>query len=490
MSSAVVSKATVSNLLRPNHRADRRLFAERVSYLTFLGDTIVGVCMLFLSYGLRFQTKLANLATFDEAVSLHSYLPHICFGVCLLLLLLSSHRAYTLPRILSYAEGAGIITKVCVFWLAAYFMLSFMFRIQPGISRLFCVIAGVQLMVGLLAWRMFVSKFLTRASIMERLRGRVLFIGWNDECRKITQTLSHTPGQPYSLVGVIPPTAGLPESAQGIQVIEAADIAELRQIIETQEVDLVMATDSGLPMGDLPILADVCVREMVEFKIVPSYFQVFLSGLHLESMSGAPVLGVSALPLQKLTNQVIKRFVDIIGGLVGLLLSAPVMLICGWLTKRESPGPVFYRQVRVGLGGKSFYIYKIRSMRLDSENDGKARWAQSGDDRCTRVGRFMRRWNVDEVPQFWNVLKGEMSLVGPRPERPEFIESFRESIPNYNARHRAKPGITGWAQVNGLRGNTDLTERINYDLYYIENWNVLLDFQIMAMTFVNRDNAY
>jgi exopolysaccharide biosynthesis polyprenyl glycosylphosphotransferase len=487
---AVVSSQSTSQILRPNHRAERRSFAERLSYITFLGDTVVAVLMLFLSYGLRFHTKLSSLASFDEAVNLRGYLPHICFGVVLLLVLLWNQRAYLLARILSYTDGAVVVAKVSVLWLAAYYMLSFMFKISPGISRLFCLIAAVQILVGLLSWRLLLSKFLQKESLMQRLRGRLLFIGWNEECHKIADMLNHTAGHPYELIGVVPPTTGLPESAGSMNTLSADSISELRQIIEREEIDVIMATDSGLPMSDLPTLADICVRELVELKIVPSYFQIFLSGLQLESMSGAPVLGISALPLQRQINSFFKRLVDIFGALVGLALSAPIMLLFGYLVKRESPGPMFYRQVRVGAGGKPFYIYKIRSMRLDSENDGKARWAQSGDNRCTKVGGLMRRWNVDEVPQFWNVLKGEMSLVGPRPERPEFIENFKESIPNYNARHRVKPGITGWAQVNGLRGNTDLTKRINHDLYYIENWNLLLDFQIMAMTFMNRDNAY
>jgi lipopolysaccharide/colanic/teichoic acid biosynthesis glycosyltransferase len=158
-----------------------------------------------------------------------------------------------------------------------------------------------------------------------------------------------------------------------------------------------------------------------------------------------------------------------------------------WL---ESRGAVFYRQRRTGIIGKSFDIFKIRSMKLDAEAGKGAQWCQENDPRRLRVGAFMRKYNIDEVPQFWNVLKGEMSLVGPRPERPELIQNFKHQIPHYNARHHAKPGMTGWAQINGLRGDTDLAERIKYDLWYMENWSLFLDFQIMFMTFFKRDNAY
>jgi lipopolysaccharide/colanic/teichoic acid biosynthesis glycosyltransferase len=155
----------------------------------------------------------------------------------------------------------------------------------------------------------------------------------------------------------------------------------------------------------------------------------------------------------------------------------------------ESPGAMFYRQVRVGRNGREFQIIKIRSMRLDAEVGSGARWATKDDARRLKIGAFMRRWNIDELPQFWNVLRGEMSLVGPRPERPELIVNFKETIAHYNARHHAVPGITGWAQVNGLRGNTDLSERIRYDLYYMENWSLALDFQIMLMTFFRYHGA-
>jgi lipopolysaccharide/colanic/teichoic acid biosynthesis glycosyltransferase len=158
-----------------------------------------------------------------------------------------------------------------------------------------------------------------------------------------------------------------------------------------------------------------------------------------------------------------------------------------WL---ESRGPVFYRQRRWGVNGVPFDIIKIRSMKLNAEQSSGAQWCVKDDPRRLRVGAFMRKWNIDELPQFWNVLKGEMSLVGPRPERPELIASFKHQIPHYNARHHSKPGMTGWAQVNGLRGDTDLSERIQCDLWYLENWSLWLDLQIMLLTFFKRDNAY
>jgi exopolysaccharide biosynthesis polyprenyl glycosylphosphotransferase len=273
-------------------------------------------------------------------------------------------------------------------------------------------------------------------------------------------------------------------------VRELGDYSDMREILNREQIDVVLVSDLTLGRNELTTLSNVCEMELVDYKILPSAFQILLSGLHLETLSGVPVLGVSRLPLDSPFNQFLKRTVDIIGATFGIIIGAPLMLIFGLLVKRESPGPVFYKQVRSGRSGKTFNIYKIRSMRLDAEANGKAGWSTENDPRRLKIGSVIRKWNIDEIPQFWNVLKGEMSLVGPRPERPELITNFREVIPHYNARHNIKPGITGWAQINGLRGNTDLTERIKFDLFYIENWNILLDFQIMLMTFIKRDNAY
>jgi len=166
-----------------------------------------------------------------------------------------------------------------------------------------------------------------------------------------------------------------------------------------------------------------------------------------------------------------------------LILTVPILAIFGTTVYLESPGPIIYRQVREGRNGRTFTIYKIRSMRLDAEKDGP-QWSLQNDPRRLRIGAFLRDWNLDEFPQFWNVLKGEMSLVGPRPERPELIRDFKNQIRHYNARHYIKPGLTGWAQIHGLRGDTDLNERIRYDLYYLENWSPMLDFYTMMRTFL------
>ncbi|MFH0953021.1 MAG: exopolysaccharide biosynthesis polyprenyl glycosylphosphotransferase, partial [Verrucomicrobiota bacterium] len=209
-----------------------------------------------------------------------------------------------------------------------------------------------------------------------------------------------------------------------------------------------------------------------------------------QTIDEIPLLGVGKWPLDYFWNRAAKRLEDVTGALIGLVLAAPVIAVAAVAVKSSSRGPVFYRQERCGEGGTLFTIYKLRTMKESAEEETGPVWAAKDDPRRTRVGSFLRAHNIDELPQFWNVLKGEMSLVGPRPERPHFVEQFKDDISRYMWRHVSKPGMTGWAQVNGLRGNTDIRERIKYDLYYLENWSLAFDFKIFVKTFFSRENAY
>jgi len=229
---------------------------------------------------------------------------------------------------------------------------------------------------------------------------------------------------------------------------------------------------------------------IVSLRMIPWSSDIWTDGLTVHVVDGVPLIGLKDLRIDRSGNRIARRIVDIAGALVGLILSAPLIAIMAVLIKRESPGPVFYRQTRLGLRDKPFQIIKLRSMRLDAEKEKGAVWTVENDPRRLKIGEFMRKWNIDELPQFWNVLVGEMSLVGPRPERPEFVGEFRDSVNYYNLRHCCKPGVTGWAAVHGLRGNTSLKDRLDFDLYYIEHWSLLLDFKIMLMTLAPPKNAY
>jgi exopolysaccharide biosynthesis polyprenyl glycosylphosphotransferase len=214
---------------------------------------------------------------------------------------------------------------------------------------------------------------------------------------------------------------------------------------------------------------------------VPDLLQFIALRARLEDLDGLPLISINDVPLRGF-NSVVKRITDIALSAGVIVVGAIPAAIVSLLIKRSSPGPVFYTQERMGLDGKAFKVYKFRSMPVDAEDASGPVWAREDDPRATRVGRWLRRSDFDELPQFWNVLRGDMSIVGPRPERPFFVEQFKHRIPSYMLRHKVKAGITGWAQVNGWRGNTSLEKRIEFDLYYIENWSLSLDFKIMWLT--------
>lgn len=473
-----VSRETLR--LRDKALPDRLVIAGLVS------DSLVIVYALIFSFWVRFETSLHEVGI-RASNSLADYAGHISFGALAFILLLTSFGIYERNALLRFRFVSLQILKASFFWAAGFISVMLVLQFEPPISRFYVIIASVLTPAALLGWRWLLHRYLARSAVAVNLRQRVVFVGWNQESNELTRHFADDPVSAYEVVGCVGSNRARFQRKPTVRVLGRFE--ELTEIIQERAVDMVILTDTNCVKGDIVGLANVCEREMVQFKVVPSYFQILVSGLHLETVSGVPILGVSRLPLDKFTNILLKRLLDIIGATVGLLLSLPLIAIFGAIVYWESPGPIFYRQRRLGRNGLEFDILKIRSMRLDAEVAGQVGWTTKNDPRRLRIGALMRKCNIDEVPQFWNVLKGEMSLVGPRPERPELIHNFKHEIPHYNARHNAKPGITGWAQVNGLRGDTDLGERIKCDLWYLENWNLFLDFQIMFLTFIKREHA-
>ncbi|MEX2580953.1 MAG: sugar transferase [Verrucomicrobiales bacterium] len=455
----------------------------------FLVDLLAVTMALVLAHWIRFETPVSDLGVPARGpMRAWDYVGHIALGGVLMMMVLTNFRFYSRENLLSFTNSLRIIFKAALVWILAYLALTLLLKFDPPISRVFCAIGFVMILVVLPAWRGVLWRVLRREENSRSLRQRALVMGWSEDFAKAVATFGKASDRPFDIVGVVTPPDGEFQTKVPSNMPVMGSYDSLEALLQLKVCQVVVVADDALKSGNLMRIASLCEKEMVEFKIVPTCFQVLLSGLHLESVGGIPILGISRLPLHSTLNQMLKRCLDILGGLVGVILSAPVVALFGLLIYRESPGPIFYRQRRLGANGTVFDMVKLRSMKLDAETSGVG-WTVQGDPRCLKVGVFMRRWNIDEIPQFWNVLKGDMSLVGPRPERPELIEQFKEEIPHYNARHNIKPGITGWAQVNGLRGDTDLSERVRFDLHYIENWNVILDFQIMLLTFVKREGA-
>lgn len=474
--------------------ASKRTYPRTQHLLTsvlFLGDIGFSYVGLTIGYALRVKSPLREIGITPSGVSFEIYQPLLWLGTFFILATFYYQRLYDARLLLRPLRALSHITRGIFLWVIAFLGFSLVFHFEPSISRIFVLISSITTLVALVLWRLAYYQYLSNSRWRDRLTQRVMLIGWSLEAEKLVEAIDRDKNHPYQVVGIVNTSDSQSDNDRkymGERVL--GHLRDLESSVDDHLVDIAVVADPELSHSDMLMAREVCERSYVQFKIIPSSFQIFVSSLSLQTISGVPILGIHELPVRRGINQVTKRLVDIGGALVGLCLSIPIMVLLAAIIKAQSRGPVFYRQTRTGLQGHPFTIIKMRSMRLDAESDNGAQWAVENDPRRLPIGVFMRKWNLDEIPQFWNVLIGEMSLVGPRPERPELIRQFEREIPHYNPRHEVRPGITGWAQVNGLRGNTSLVERIRYDLYYIENWSIWFDIQILIMTFFRNDNAY
>jgi exopolysaccharide biosynthesis polyprenyl glycosylphosphotransferase len=476
-------------------RPEREQDALRCRVLVFLVDVVMAVLGLVAAYFIRFEVGAAILPedfflSPSRGVTFPLYLPRIFAGSALAIGILLFCGAYESYAVLRFRRAVPVVAKALVIWLVAVPGLSLILELDERLSRFYIFVSFFCLAITLLSGRRLMQYLFAMTGATASFRQRILFVDWTANSALLARATIRDRWHPYELVGCAPSPLNRFTIQPPPEIQTVGSHAEVQQLCENGLVDIVILSD-GANRTEQQILdmARTCEKSMVDFMVMPTGFQVLLSGLHLTTVSSVPLLGITKLPLDHPLNALVKRLIDIAGSIIGLIFSAPLIAIFCLLVYRESPGPVIYRQRRVGRKGKQFDILKIRSMKLDAEALSGPRWAGKNDDRRLRIGAFMRRTNIDELPQFWNVLWGDLSLVGPRPERPELIREFRENIAFYNARHNIIPGMTGWAQINGLRGECDLAERIRFDLYYIENWSVILDLQIMVMTFFRWKNA-
>jgi exopolysaccharide biosynthesis polyprenyl glycosylphosphotransferase len=466
-------------------RSSNRLRKVTLPMTLLVGDALVAFAGLSAGYGLRYATALGRLGIEVPNAQFEAYLPLLLLGVGFLLVAYGHFNLYDEKLLLRKYQSMGIIIKGTAVWFAAYLGLSLVLKFSPPISRLFVTIAFLTTLAFMFAWRSAFYTFVNRPGLRESIQQRALVLGWNEDARSLVAEVESQPAHPYYISGVVPlPGDTEPPAAAG-------RYEDLGTILTRDAIDVLIAVRLDLPRTELQQLAHLCEQAYVELKVVPSAFQIFLSGLRLQTVGRLPVLGVENLPISLLLNRIIKRLTDVTGAVVGLLLSSPIIAILAALIKRESPsGPVFFKQIRVGANHRSFPLYKLRSMSPDAASQDHAAISTcTNDPRLLHIGAFMRRWNLDELPQFWNVLCGEMSLVGPRPERPYHVDQLATIIPHYLPRHLVKPGMTGWAQVNRLRGESDIGKRIQHDIYYIENWSPWLDAQILLLTFARWKNT-
>lgn len=319
----------------------------------------------------------------------------------------------------------------------------------------------------------------------------ILLIGYSRAAENYIDRVLANPEWGYQIHGILDDHKARGSEYRGIKVI--GPISNLRNILNLNFMDEIAITLCIREYGILEDLVAECEKSGVHTKFIPDYNNIIPTRPYTEDLQGLPVINIRRVPLSDPLNAMMKRAVDIFGALVALILFSPIMLVTAILIKLTAPGPLIYCQERVGLHNRPFKMYKFRSMEVQDPKKEKNQWTSPHDPRVTPIGRFIRKTSIDEMPQLFNVLFGDMSLVGPRPERPFFVEKFKEEIPRYMIKHQVRPGMTGWAQVNGLRGDTSITKRIEHDLYYIENWTLGFDFKILFLTFfkgfINK-NAY
>ena len=319
----------------------------------------------------------------------------------------------------------------------------------------------------------------------------VLLIGYSRAAEGFIDRVSVNPEWGYHVQGILDDHRPAGFAYKQVQVLGPTN--HLEDFLASNTLDEIAITLSIKEYSNLEQIVAACEKSGVHTKFIPDYNNIIPTIPYMEDLQGLPVIHIRHVPLTGVFNATMKRIVDLAGALFGLIVFSPLMLVTALLIKITSPGPVLFSQERIGLHNRPFKMYKFRSMEVQDPGRERSQWTTPHDPRVTPVGRFIRKTSIDEMPQFFNVLIGDMSLVGPRPERPLFVEKFKEEIPRYMIKHQVRPGLTGWAQVNGYRGDTSITKRIEHDLYYIENWSLGFDFKIMFLTvfkgFINK-NAY
>jgi len=447
--------------------------------LQLIGDLLATSAAFFVAYWLRFVFEIHPVT--KGLPPLFMYLRLLPVVLVLYPVVFYFQGLYHRRRMRSrFDEGMRVMMAVMLATVLLTAGLTFYRPPDFTYSRLFLAVfaAADAVLVSLFRWG--IGAGLARIRRSGGNLQRVLVIGAGDLGRQVVERLEVHKEFGFSVVGFLDDDPGRQQrKIQGVPVLGTTE--ELESVVAGHRVDQVMI---ALPLAAHYRTVQLIRRAgqlLVDIKVVPDVLQYYTMRAGIEDLDGLPLINLTQIPLQG-WNQIVKRAFDIAGSAALLLATSWLFPIIAWLIKREDGGPVFFSQVRTGLDGRSFELFKFRSMRVDAEGDGEAHWTRTRDSRVTRVGEVLRRTNLDELPQLFNVLRGDMSLVGPRPEQPKFVERFRSRYPAYNVRHRVRAGLTGWAQVNGLRGDTSIRQRIVHDLYYIENWSLGLDMRILWRT--------
>ena len=451
-------------------------------------DVVVVVFSLLLAHYIRFKTTLFGPIGGSLPFSYY-FIFTICVVVPIHILFYYFFGLYKPFRNLeSVFSNVTSIIKSDI--MAFVFLVAFLFIIdEPDFSRIMLLLLCIFGIIFTVIERAIIMYVLRRLRSSNRNLKHMLIVGDNDLAFNFAKKIEEKSYLGYSIGGFI----GRPENvgkSQG-KYKYLGSFNDLQNVLKKNRFDRVII---AIPMEyyyHLNEIVDVCEDEGIKAEIIPDYYRYLPAKPSVEMIDDMPIINIRYVPLDNPFNKFLKKASDIIVAIIAIVITSPIMLVTAIAIKLTSPGPIIFKQERIGYRGKPFMMYKFRSMYVQDPEEEKSEWTTKNDSRKTPVGDFIRRTSIDELPQFFNVLKGQMSVVGPRPERPFFVEEFRKDTPKYMVKHQVRPGLTGLAQVNGYRGNTSIQKRIEYDIQYVENWRLSLDIRIMVLTCIKRNpNAY
>lgn len=451
-------------------------------------DILVIISSYMIAWYLKFESAL--FVGVQSKLDFRDYMLALIWIVPLFIILYWAMGLYSPKRVLGRRVEISKIVQANSLGIVLILTILFITKQQHFSREMAFLFYCVNIVLGIVV-RLGIHMVLRAIRKQGFNQKHILLIGYSQSAEAYIDRIKSNPQWGYHVMGILDDNVTSGTEYKGIKVL--GRIANLEIILPENKLDEIAITLGLSEYSKLEKVVAECEKSGVHTKFIPDYMKIIPTKPYTEDLLGLPVINIRYVPLSNAFNSFVKRCIDIVGGICGIILFSPVMLIVAILVKATSPGPLIYKQDRVGLHNKPFKMYKFRSMVVQKEQDEKKCWTTKGDSRVTPVGKFIRKTSLDELPQFFNIVKGDMSLIGPRPERPFFVDKFKEEIPRYMIKHQVRPGLTGWAQVNGYRGDTSIKKRIEYDLYYIENWTLGFDIKILFLTvfrgFVNK-NAY
>ena len=459
-----------------------------LNLILVLMDVAVISISLAISWWLRFKTTM--FGPIGGHLPLQDYLFFLILAIIPVYLILYFSFGLYKPR-RTYKTIFSEATQIIKVNIVAFVVLvAILFIInEPNFSRIMLFLLGITSSVFGIIERFIVRSFLKRIRINNRNLKHILIVGDNDLAFTFARKIRNNPYLGFDISGFLGRSNRVGMEIEGSKII--GSFQDLDKVLDNNNYDRVVLAIPLKYYYKINELVESCERVGIKAEIIPDYIRYFPAQPSVDMIEDIPIINIRYVPLDDAFNKAIKLFSDYIIAIIAIIITSPIMILTAIAIKLTSPGPIIFKQERIGFHGKPFEMYKFRSMRVQSPNEEKSEWTTRDDPRKTKVGDFIRKTSIDELPQFFNVLKGDMSVVGPRPERPYFVDEFRKEIPKYMVKHQVRPGITGWAQIHGCRGDTSIKKRIKYDIEYVENWHIGLDIGIMIKTVVKKNpNAY